>query len=146
VKRPIPYPNLIEKKSDERNVRELVNALADIGRYQFVTRVRSSTPGDGVFKAIWTDTMQMNTSVFIEARIVGFGTGNDAWFILQQGIRDAAGTLTTIGGTPVLVQRETAAATDVRFTTTGETVSLEVRDDGVNSMTWTALVYYMAAG
>jgi hypothetical protein len=145
VKLSLQSGKLIERKSDEQDVFSVVNELWAHLLVRPAFRVRGSTVGDGSYVAVWSDTVPTGAGVYLKAVVIGVGTGNNAWYEIQAGVKNTAGVLAVIGATAVTVQREDAAAADARFSTSGTTVSLEVRDDAVNSMNWTADVSYMAA-
>lgn len=146
MKRSLVYPPLVEKKSDERNVRELVNAIrsnADTWLQQ--VRVRGKTIGDGNYVSLWTDTIDVG-SFYLRAVVLGRGTTSGAWYEIQEGLQNFAGTVSVIGGSAAIVTREDAGAMDAKFTVTGTSVSLQVRDDAAQAMAWTAILNVTSAG
>lgn len=145
MKRSITYAPLIEKKSDERNVREVVNQLQQLAsNWTQQVRVRGATAGDGTYVSLWTDTMPVG-SYFLSATVLGRGTTGGAWYRVWEGLQNFAGTVTVIGGSANVIQKEDAAAMDAKFTVTGTSVSLQVRDDAAQGMTWVAIVEVMSA-
>lgn len=145
MRRPLTVPPVVEKKSDERNVFELANQLhAKISQFN-VERVRTTTPGDNVYKTIWTDTLDAG-SCFLDILIIGRGTTGGCWYVEQAGLQNFAGVLTVIGATGSTITRKDAALMDEKLIFSGTTVSLQVRDDGVQPMTWTAVVSVLIAG
>jgi hypothetical protein len=145
VKRPITSNRLIEHKSDEEDVFGLVNALMDQAVLTPVFRVRGETLGAGAYVRLWSDVVPTGAAIHLKASVAGVGTGNTAWYEILAGVKNVAGVLTVVGAQDVTAG-EDAAACDARFGVTGTTVYLEVRDDAVNTMRWSANVTYLATG
>lgn len=145
MKFPVTKPKLTEKRSDERNVFELVNQLRDLAGLRAQVRVRGNTPGDGSYVTIWSDVFPEG-SYHLDVTVIGRGTSGGAWYSEQAGIQNFGGVLSAIGGMAFTDFREDAAAMDERLILDGETVALQVRDDGVQAMSWTAFISVLVAG
>jgi hypothetical protein len=100
------------------------------------------TAATGTFTSIWTsDSIQTNRALLVEARIVGRATvAGRAAYILRGLFSNEAGVVAQQGTTQVDYSEESVAGFDARFLVSGQTIALQVRDDGLLTVDWLALV------
>jgi hypothetical protein len=145
VKLTIRQPAIVENRSDERNMRTLINELRTQATFTTETRVRNTTPGDGAFKAIWTDTLPEGT-YYLNIKVLGRGDTIGAWWEEKAGLQNFGGTLTVIGGTSSTLTRVDDVLLEERLVFTGDSMSLEVKDNGIEAFAWTAFITVLQAG
>jgi len=101
-----------------------------------------TTAATGAFANIWTsDPVPTDSSWSVHVRVLGQSTAGAAQTADYGRValfRNTAGTLAQVGATQALWSIETAAAMDVRLQVSGQTVTLDVRDDGVSTIAWKA--------
>ena len=146
MKLSIDKPRLTEEKSDKRNEYELINQLRNNLALTIRARAATTTPGDNAYKAIWTDTIKDGQSIYMSYVVIGRGTSGGIWVEEKAGLQDFAGVVSVIGGTGSTLSRRDAALMDEKLSFSGETLTISVRDDGVQPMSWTAFITIVGAG
>lgn len=103
-----------------------------------------STAATATFTSIWTsDAIPTNRAWHVWAKVTGFATAGPAQqcsYVREALFSNVAGTVTQVGVTAAPTTFETAAAADVQFLVSGQTVALQVKDDGVSTFNWKATV------
>ncbi len=106
-----------------------------------------TTAASGAFTNIWTsDPVPTDTTWGVRVRVVGHSTAGAAQtadYGRVATFRNTAGTVAQVGATQSLWSIETAAAMDVRVQVSGQTIQVDVRDDGVSTVAWKAYVEYL---
>lgn len=146
MKLSIDKPRLTEKKSDKRNEYELINQLRNNLSLTIRTRAAVNTTGDNAYRAIWSDTIKAGQSIYMSYVVIGRGTTGGMWVEEKVGVQDFAGVVTVIGATASTLSRRDAALMDEYLDITGETLTIFVRDDGTQAMSWTAFISIVGAG
>ena len=137
----VPISQLIEGRSNEKEVFKTVNKLRDQSLLRYENKATGATLGAGAYVTLWSATVPRNSSWHITATTVGRGTTGGAAYEQSVGVQNFAGVVTVIGGTEqVTFIREDNAAMDATFSLTGDVISLTVRDDAVQPMTWNTWV------
>jgi hypothetical protein len=131
---------LQEHSSDKEKLR-VWNQLIAQAKLRYETSATGTTDGAGTWLTLWSATVPMDTSVGLRAELVGRGSSIGALFETSCGFQNFAGTTTYIGATfSVTVNLSDVPAIDVRWAKTGSLVSLDVRDDGFQAMSWSAFI------
>lgn len=141
--------SLNEGRSREREVFQLINRLRDLLNYRFLTKADIETAATGVLTAIWTSPEVPEGAVWrVEAKIIGRATAGGAAVvtcdIYALMYREVGGALTQedvtySASTPIA----TVAGTDCDIVVSGNTVAVQVQDDGVRNFSWSAIVQVM---
>ncbi len=103
-----------------------------------------STAATATFTNIWTsDPMPTNSAWFVEARVLTFASAGAAQrcaYIRHGLFYNDAGTVAQQGTTTATYSEESAAGADVQLVVDGQTVTLDVKDDGTSTFWWVAVV------
>lgn len=137
----VSISRLTEHRSNEKEVFTAINLLRAQALLRFETSATASTAGDGTYVPIWSATIPLNSSWYIDTTVVGRGTAGGASFEKCLAVQNYAGTVTVIGGTAqgTFIRRDSVAM-DSKFNLTGDLLTYEVRDDAVQAMTWKAFI------
>lgn len=137
----VSISQLQEGRSKERETFRVVNKLRDQALLRYENKVTGATLGAGAYITLWSATIPRDTSWHLETLIIGRGVTGGAIYEIAIGVQNFAGAVTVIGGAQnVTVQLEDNAAMDATFALTADVLSLQVRDDAVQAMNWTAWV------
>lgn len=108
-----------------------------------------TTAATGTFTTIWTsDPMPTNSIWRVLVTATAFTTAGAAQqcaYTREACFANAAGVVGQVGATAVIATFETAAAADVQFALSGQTILFQVRDDGASTFTWKAVVRVLAS-
>ena len=137
---------LAEHRSKEREVFGLANKLRDFANHTFRLRSSIDTAATGVLSTIWTSPEMPEKAVWrVSAQIVGRATSGGAAVVTADiyalFYRELAGSVTQedvtySASTPIA----TVAGTDADIVISGETILVQVQDDGTREFSWTAVV------
>lgn len=101
-----------------------------------------TTAATATLATIWTsDDIPTNAAWEVDALVVGISSDGlqAARYHLSALFRRASGgSIAQVGATSAVVSIEDAAGFNAAFTTSGNAVLLQVRDDGVSTMNWSA--------
>ena len=133
---------LIQGKDTDLQTFRVVNKLRDQELLSYRTSASVTTAHTGVFTTLWSATIPRNSSWVFEATIIGRGGSEGASYRALGAVQDFAGTASVVGGSfpAVTVIGEDAAAMDSKWLLTAGLLSLQVKDDGLQSMNWEALI------
>lgn len=123
--------------------REMIPLVKDIREFanQDGSQVFTlSTAGTGAFATIWTsDAMPTNSTwhvyVKVQARTTA-GAAQACSYTREAYFTSVAGVASQVGATASIATFESAAAADVQFALSGQTVLFQVKDDGVSTFAW----------
>lgn len=108
-----------------------------------------STAASGAFATIWTsDAMPTDSAWFVEVRVIGrasAGTDQRTAYVARGTFYNDSGTVAQQGSTSSDYAEESAAGCDLRFAVSGQTVTFDVKDDGVSTYSWLAFVSVYAS-
>lgn len=130
-----------ERDALNNEVRPVLEAVRAAANYYSQFRASGdTTDSPSAYKTIWeSGPLADGTAGVIQALVVGFDTANDtAGYGKYIGFKVVAGvvSLTASGGA---INYETQAAFDAQFAVVGNSVALQVRDNGV-PMKWEAVI------
>lgn len=112
---------------------------------QVVTQVFTlATAASAAFTTIWTsDSLPTNSSWHVAVTctaITTAGVAQHCAYVREAYFANTAGTVAQVGATAALSTFESAAAADVQFVVSGQTVLFQVKDDGASTFAWKARV------
>lgn len=133
-----------EGRSDDREWADLINGAKKALDQRYEATFTKRTTASGVMETIWaSDDMPLNSAWEIQATILGRasagGTARARYVLEGLFYRDAAGSAQE-GATLASVTIESVAAFGVQFATSGNGVILQVQDDGVRTVSWSAMI------
>lgn len=103
-----------------------------------------STAATAAFTTIWTsDAMPTNSAWHVLvtcSALTTAGAAQHCAYVREAYFANTAGTVAQVGGTTSISTYESAAAADVQFTVSGQTVLFQVKDDGASTFAWKARV------
>ncbi len=118
-----------------RQLRQAVNACA-------IERTTATSDGAGTYVRLWTSpALPTDACWHCEVLIAGVSAVASAGYALAASFASQASVVAQVGATTVIASHESAAAIDARFGVDAVTrvVYVEVRDDAVVPMLWTAV-------
>ena len=135
--------NLIEKRSDERDNVKLTNAIRNVINGHQISFFRTTTK-DATLTPIWTDSLNADSVVNLEAVITGV-TANAAkvatYTRRQTALRVAAGVAVLVGGADVIgTDQETDATWNVTITVSAGNLIVNVQGGVADTVFWNARV------
>lgn len=100
-----------------------------------------ATPTAAQYIAVPTNKTVFIDSIVVARRTGGSAgtTGDSAWYRLQGGFKNIAGTLSIIGAND-LIGGEDQAGWNVQYASSGETIALTVTGAASNNVTWETTV------
>jgi hypothetical protein len=117
-----------------RDMRSAINVTTD-------QTFKLTTAATGAFSNIWTsDALPTNSDWFIKADIRGRAAADTVQYEIRGTFYNRAGTVGQQGSTATIYSVESAAAADVRLQAVGQTITLDVKDDGASTFYWDALI------
>lgn len=127
-----------------REVIPVLREMRDALNLETVQRFRVNTLATGLFANIWTsDAMPTDSAWLVEAKVIAraiSGTAQRCTYIRRGLFYNESGTVTQQGATDATYTNESAAGCDVRLQVSGQTIVLDVQDDGASQFQWVALV------
>ena len=132
--------------------RELIPLARDmrtVHNLEAVQQFTGATTATGTFQTLWTsDPMPTNSTwhvmVKCSARSIS-GAAQQCAYVREAYFANVAGVVAQVGATASLSTFETAAAADVQFLVSGQTVLFQFQDDGVSAFAWKATVTLLAS-
>lgn len=119
----------------------VLRELRDFANAEQVAASNVVTVGDGEWSTLWvSDPIPTGVAVRVVADVIGQGDEEAACYQRVAFFRNEGGTLTQIGATQAPWTLETAAGADVRLEVAGQTITLDVRDDGAEAFSWHSIV------
>lgn len=145
MKKTAEQAELAEGRDQEKQNYGLVNQLRRFANLTYTARFAATTAATGVLTAAWTsDTVPEGVTWAVFADVIGIaragGTGR-AWYELK-GLfyRTVGGVLTQEGATSVPLLDENPIGLNATLAISGNTVVVQVQDDGVLTMSWSVLI------
>lgn len=138
----VSISGLTQGKSNGKETFKTVNTLVAQELLRGNFGVDGASLGTGLNTVVWSAVVPRNSSWTITATVTGRGTTGGASLMVIFGVEDFAGTTTVIGGgtwTALFTQFDVAGM-DAQLLLSGNTVTLEVIDDGVQPMNWRAFI------
>lgn len=128
-----------------KEVMPVLRQLRDAANLEGALGTEVTTAGTGVFTQLWqSDPMPTSASWLIEARVLGRTTTaapvQTAGYVVRGLFQNDAGVVTQIGVTAADFTAESDPGYDIRMQVSGQTVVLEVQDDGAAATRFTAKV------
>ncbi len=146
MKNTIIEPPLVENRSDQRAAVAFAVQARKVLCQRYQDEFTLTTTASGAYEAIYTsETIPDDSAWEFDALILGRATAGGAararYEFAGLVYRESGGAATLEGGAfTVLVAIESVAGFNAQLSVTGNTVSVDVRDDGVRTMDWRALV------
>lgn len=127
-----------------RELRPVVRQARAVLNNRYDAVFELSTAGTGAFTNIWTsDAMPTGSAWLVVAHVIAYttsGTAQRGAYIRRGLFYNDAGTVAQQGTTVAEYTEESAAGADVRLQVSGQTIQLDVQDDGVSTFSWRAFV------
>ncbi len=147
-RRKVTKDNVDSWANDEAS--PLLHELRAFSNQRYQGHFSLETAATGVFATIWdSGAMPDNSAWEVDAYIVGRASAGGAararYKLVGLFYREAAGAATQEGATLALVSMESVAGFNAQFAVSGNTVLLQVTDDGVRTMDWVALIHLREA-
>lgn len=138
----IAQGDLLPGHSGEDETIDLVNLLRGYAVDEYRKRFRLTTMGTGVFTTIWSLDMPGSSAWRVTAEIAGRAIGNTAraGYIIVAMFYRVAGIAHQQGGTATIFSETSVGAFDVALSPSGDGVVAQVKDNGLLTMNWTALI------
>lgn len=118
--------------------RSALNAVSQEGPFTLTTAATAA------WSTVWTsDGLSLNTAREVNAVVSGVSSDHTqaALYDLRALFLRASGAVAQVGVTAVLPGIESQAAFSARIVVSGGGVAVDVIDDGVYTMNWSALIY-----
>lgn len=132
--------------------RELIPLARDmrtVHNLETVQQFMGSSAGTGVFTTLWTsDPMPTDSAWHVTVKCSARSTSGAAQqcaYVREAYFANVAGAVAQVGATASISTFETAAAADVQFLVSGQTVLFQVKDDGASVFAWKATVTLLAS-
>lgn len=132
--------------------KEIVPLLRDIRtahNLETVQQFTLSTAHTAAFTTIWTsDPMPTNSTWHVRVKctaITTAGTAQQCAYVREGYFANVAGVVSQVGATASISTFESAAAADVQFAVSGQTILFQVKDDGASTFAWKATVTLLAS-
>lgn len=128
----------------------LAKELRAFANQRYQAQFALTTAATGTFATIWaSDAMPDNSvwevDVYVVGRASSGGAARARYKLAGLFFREVASVATQEGATLALVTLESVAGFDAQLTVSANTVLCQVRDDGVRTMDWMALVHVREA-
>lgn len=112
---------------------------------QVVARVVTlTTAATATFTTIWTSDAMPTTSAWhvkvVCTAITSAGVAQRCAYVREGYFSNTAGVVAQVGATASISTFESAAAADVQFAVSGQTVLFQVKDNGASTFEWKARV------
>lgn len=124
--------------------KEVMPVLRDLraaSNYEAVIKKELDTAGTAVFTNIWTsESMPTDSTWLTEVRITGTSATQHCAYVLRGVFGNTAGAVAQVGTTSIEYAEESAAGLDVQLVVSGQTVTLDVKDDGAGTFVWVAVI------
>lgn len=104
------------------------------------------TAATGTFTTIWsTPDLRTDSAIQLEALVLGRAPSQTCGYVVRALAYNRAGLVGFQGASTTDFSAESAAACDVQFAISGQTVVLQVKDDGANTYQWRARVSVLSS-
>ena len=124
--------------------KEAIPVLRELREFANAEQVLTTTgvsAGDGAWTTLWvSDPVPTGVAVRVIADVIGKSESEAVCYQRAAFFMNEGGTLDQIDSTEAIWSFESAAGPDVRLQISGQTITLEVQDDGADPFTWNAIV------
>lgn len=128
--------------------KEAIPVLRELRSFANQEQVQGSntlTPGDGQWQNLWvSDPVPTGVAMRVIADVIGVSSADWVCYRRVAFFRNVDGSVAQVGPTEPLWSLESSGGPDVRLQVVGQTVTLDVQDDGANSFEWHAMVRVFA--
>lgn len=140
----VSAPIVKEERSNELEWTSLVNATKRALDQRYEATFTLATAATGVMTTVWTsDALPLSSAWEVHAVVLGRatagGSGRARLVLEALFYRDAAGAVQE-GATLAAVTIRSVAALSAQFAVSGNSILLQVQDDAVLTMSWSAMV------
>ena len=123
----------------------VLRELRNFANIEQVVAANTTSAGDGEWAILWASApIPTGVAVRVIADVIGLADGEEVTYRLVAFFRNNDGTLAQVGATEILWSFESVAGADARFQISGQTITVEVRDDGASPFVWHAMVQAFA--
>lgn len=129
--------------------RELIPLARDMRtahNLEAVQQFTLSTAATGAFATIWTsDPMPTDSTWHVVVKCQGRSPTQACAYVREAYFANVAGVVAQVGATASISTFETAAAADVQFLVSGQTVLFQCKDDAATTFQWKATITVLAS-
>ncbi len=137
----VSISQLIEGRSGDKEKFRVWDQLRTQALLRFETSATGTSDGAGTWLTLWSGVVPTNSSVMAKAAIIGRASAKGAAYEVAAAAQDFGGVTSLVGGGyTTIVSLEDAITMDARWSLTGSTLALQVRDDATQAMAWRAFV------